>query len=75
EKRPHRILNFHRNVPGVLGKIHEAASELGINITAQYLQTNQEIGYLVLDADPSDADTLASRIDAIEESIRTRMLW
>ena len=75
EKRPHRILNFHRNVPGVLGKIHEAASELGINISAQYLQTNQQIGYLVLDADPSDADELARRIDTIEESIRTRMLW
>lgn len=75
DKRPHRILNFHRNVPGVLGKIHEAASELGINISAQYLQTNPEIGYLVLDADPSDASTLASRIDAIDESIRTRMLW
>lgn len=75
EKRPHRILNFHRNVPGVLGKIHEHASELGINISAQYLQTNQQIGYLVLDADPSDADELARRIDTIEESIRTRMLW
>lgn len=75
EKRPHRILNFHRNVPGVLGKIHEAASELGINISAQYLQTNQQVGYLVLDADPSDADELAARIDAINESIRTRMLW
>ncbi|MFG0298432.1 MAG: phosphoglycerate dehydrogenase [Phycisphaerales bacterium JB047] len=75
EKRPHRILNFHRNVPGVLGKIHEGASELGINISAQYLQTNQHIGYIVLDADPSDARELASRIDAIDESIRTRMLW
>ena len=75
DKRPHRILNFHRNVPGVLGKIHEHASELGVNISAQYLQTNQQIGYIVLDADPSDADELARRIDAIEESIRTRMLW
>lgn len=75
DKRPHRILNFHRNVPGVLGKIHEAASELGINISAQYLQTNQQIGYLVLDADPSDSDELAARIEAIDESIRTRMLW
>ncbi len=73
--RPHRILNFHRNVPGVLGKIHEASGRLGINISAQYLQTNPDIGYLVLDADPSDASALAERIDAIEESIRTRLLW
>ena len=75
DKRPHRILNFHRNVPGVLGKIHEAASELGINISAQYLQTNQDLGYLVLDADPTESDELAQRITAIDESIRTRMLW
>lgn len=75
DKRPHRILNFHHNVPGVLSKIHEQASALGINISAQYLQTNPQIGYLVLDADPSDSDELAQRIDTIEESIRTRMLW
>ena len=75
DRRPHRILNFHRNVPGVLSKIHEAASELGVNISAQYLQTNQQIGYLVLDADPSESNELAVRIDAIEESIRTRTLW
>tara|TARA_R110002072_G_scaffold150953_8_gene299997 strand:+ start:18629 stop:19879 length:1251 start_codon:yes stop_codon:yes gene_type:complete len=71
----HRILNFHRNVPGVLNKIHEAAAVLHINISGQYLQTNAQIGYLVLDADPSDAAALHERINAIEESIRTRMLW
>lgn len=75
DRRPHRILNFHRNVPGVLSKIHEAAKELGINISAQYLQTNPQIGYLVLDADPKDSEELAERINGIEESIRTRMLW
>jgi len=75
EKRSHRILNFHRNVPGVLNKIHEAAAELGINISGQYLQTNAQIGYLVLDADPSNAAALHERINAIEESIRTRILW
>ena len=73
--RSHRILNFHRNVPGVLGKIHEAASDLGVNISGQYLRTSGEIGYLVLDADPSDAAALYERMDALDESINTRMLW
>jgi len=73
--RSHRILNFHRNVPGVLNKIHEAAADLNINITGQYLQTNEQIGYLVLDADPTNAAALHERINAIEESIRTRILW
>ena len=75
DKRSHRILNFHRNVPGVLNKIHVAAAELNINISGQYLQTNAQIGYLVLDADPSNAAALFERIDGIDESIRTRMLW
>lgn len=74
-QRSHRILNFHRNVPGVLNKIHEAAADLHINITGQYLQTDAQIGYLVLDADPSNAAALYERIDKIDESIRTRMLW
>ncbi len=74
-QRSHRILNFHRNVPGVLNKIHVAAAELNINISGQYLQTNAQIGYLVLDADPSNASALFERIDGIDESIRTRMLW
>jgi len=73
--RSHRILNFHRNVPGVLGKIHESASALGVNISGQYLRTSGDLGYLVLDADPSDARALYERMDALEESIHTRMLW
>lgn len=75
EGRAHRILNFHRNVPGVLGKIHSAASELGVNISGQYLRTMGELGYIVLDADPKDAAALFSRIESIDESIKSRMLW
>jgi D-3-phosphoglycerate dehydrogenase len=75
QARSHRILNFHRNVPGVLGKIHSAASELGVNISGQYLRTMGELGYIVLDADPTDAAALFSRIEAIDESIKSRMLW
>lgn len=73
--RSHRILNFHRNVPGVLGKFHEAASDLGVNISGQYLRTAGELGYVVLDADPSGAERLKERMEGIGESIRTRMLW
>jgi len=73
--RTHRILNFHKNVPGVLGKIHEAAAELNVNISGQYLRTMGDIGYVVLDTDPAQAEAFKKRMDVIEESIRTRMLW
>ena len=75
DHRPHRILNFHANVPGVLSKIHDAASALGVNITGEYLRTRDQLGYVVIDADPSDAGALRDRIEAIDESIRTRMLY
>ncbi|MFK7759730.1 MAG: phosphoglycerate dehydrogenase [Phycisphaerales bacterium] len=74
-QRSHRILDFHRNVPGVLGKFHEAASSLGVNISGQYLRTMGDIGYVVLDADPAGAAALKERMQEIEESITTRMLW
>ncbi|MDF1810295.1 MAG: phosphoglycerate dehydrogenase [Phycisphaerales bacterium] len=75
DTRSHRILNFHHNVPGVLNKIHEAAADLNINISGQYLRTNEFIGYIVLDTDPSNAAELSQRVAAIDESIRTRILW
>ncbi len=73
--RPHRILHFHRNVPGVLSNLHAAIAELGINVTSEYLQTDPRLGYVVLDVSPSDADELLSRIRAMPETIRTRVLW
>lgn len=73
--RPHRILNFHRNVPGVLGQIHKAAADLGVNVAGQYLRTMGEIGYVVIDIDPSDTDAFNERLRAIPETIRTRVLW
>lgn len=73
--RPHRILHFHRNEPGVLSKLHHAIAELGVNITAEYLQTDARLGYVVLDVSPTDADELLSRIRSMPETIRTRVLW
>lgn len=73
--RAHRILNFHRNVPGVLGQIHKAAAELGVNISGQYLRTRGEVGYVVIDIDPADTQAFVERFNAIPETIRTRVLW
>jgi len=74
-QRPHRILHFHRNVPGVLSKLHAAIADLGINVTSEYLQTDPRLGYVVLDVSPSDAEDLLGRIRAMPETIRTRVLW
>ncbi|HYE61678.1 MAG TPA: phosphoglycerate dehydrogenase [Phycisphaerales bacterium] len=74
-QRPHRILHFHRNVPGVLSNMHRAIAEIGANISAEYLRTSEEVGYVVLDVDPTDGEQVLARLREIPETIRVRMLW
>jgi len=74
-ERPHRILHFHRNVPGVLSKMHQLMASAGANITGEYLRTNERVGYVVLDVDPTDTDPIVEGLRAIPETIRVRVLW
>lgn len=74
-RRSHRILHFHRNVPGVLSKVNGICAELGANISAQYLRTNEQIGYAVLDVDPGNAAGIKERLAEIPETVRVRLLW
>jgi D-3-phosphoglycerate dehydrogenase / 2-oxoglutarate reductase len=71
----HRVLNIHKNVPGILSRINTIIAGLGANIEAQYLGTNQDIGYLIIDVDQSISSDVKSAIDALEESIKTRLLF
>ncbi|HTJ84049.1 MAG TPA: phosphoglycerate dehydrogenase [Polyangiaceae bacterium] len=70
----HRILNVHRNVPGVLGDINHIVSESKANIFAQVLATDRAVGYLVMDLDQEVSAEVTERIAALPTSIRTRML-
>ena len=75
DKAAHRLLNVHKNVPGVLGGINGVVSELGVNITAQYLSTDQQIGYLVMDMGKSSAEEVGRRVSGLANSIKTRVLY
>lgn len=74
-ERRHRILHFHRNVPGVLKNINAVMAELGVNIVGQYLKTNDEIGYVVLDIAPGNLEAITDRLRSVPETIRVRMLY
>ncbi|MGS0728163.1 phosphoglycerate dehydrogenase, partial [Shewanella sp. 0m-11] len=69
-----RLLHIHRNRPGILIQINSAFAEKGINIAAQYLQTTAEIGYVVMEVDSDKADEALIEMQAIEGTIRTRLL-
>lgn len=75
KKGTSRILNVHRNEPGVLGEINTIISKAGANIEAQFLSTDDEIGYLVMDVHSTHASQLAQDIEKLQRSIRTRVVY
>src|SRR5262249_39125970 len=71
----HRILNVHRNVPGVLRDINRLVSDLNANIRGQVLVTDPEIGYLIMDLDQDVSNDVKTEIAMLATSIRTRILY
>ncbi|MGE5181225.1 MAG: phosphoglycerate dehydrogenase [Acidobacteriota bacterium] len=71
----HRILNIHRNVPGVLRNINQIVSDLNANIRAQLLATDPDIGYLIMDLDQDVSQQVKKDIGALPTSIKTRILF
>ena len=71
----HRILHVHRNVPGVLSEINTELSKHHINILAQYLKTNDDIGYVVLDVDRKLSNTAAQLLKEVKGTIKVRLLY
>ena len=69
-----RLLHIHENRPGVLTQINRAFADQGINIAAQYLQTNENIGYVVVDIESENAAEGLAQLSAIEGTIKTRLL-
>ena len=71
-------MHIHRNQPGVLSCVNAIFSEEKINITAQYLQTNPSIGYVVIDVETEQREVsqaLRRRLDGVCGTIRTRVLY
>ena len=71
----HRILHVHKNVPGVLSAINHVFSDNHINIAAQHLQTNEGIGYVVIDLDAASSDKALQGLAEIPGTIRCRVLF
>lgn len=71
----HRILHVHHNVPGVLSAINTALSKNKINIVGQYLKTNEDIGYVVLDIEKKLSKTAIELLKGVKSTIKVRMLY
>jgi D-3-phosphoglycerate dehydrogenase len=74
-KNTHRILNIHKNVPGVLRDVNKIVSDLNANIRAQVLATDADIGYLIMDLDNDVSHDVRKAVAALDTNIRTRILF
>ncbi len=71
----HRILHIHHNIPGILGKINSRLSKGGINIVGQYLKTNEDIGYVILDVDSKLSNEAFEILKGIKGTVKARMVY
>jgi len=74
-KGAHRILNIHRNVPGVLRDINKIISDHNANIRAQILSTDADVGYLIMDLDQDVSQDVKQAVAELPTSIKTRILF
>ena len=71
----HRLLHIHHNVPGVLSAINQVFADNRINIASQYLQTNEQVGYVVTDIDAAYSDIALEKLAEVPGTIRSRVLF
>ncbi|MFT7286561.1 MAG: D-3-phosphoglycerate dehydrogenase [Halieaceae bacterium] len=71
----HRLLHIHKNTPGMMGAINRVFSNNGVNIAAQYLQTNDQVGYVVIDVDAEYSEVALAKLTALEGTLRCRVLF
>ncbi len=70
----HRLAHLHRNVPGVLGKIGVVLAEHGVNVVAQHLATQGELGYVLTDTAQRVEPDVAGALASMAETVRLRVL-
>ena len=77
EKRPgvSRLLHVHKNVPGIMRQINEIFAKFDINVAAQYLQTNPDIGYVVMDIHSDEPEKVVPLLREIEGTLKCRILY
>lgn len=70
-----RFLHIHRNLPGVLKSVNDVFTTKGINIAAEYLQTDQDIGYVIIDTESELSSSILAELRKIPHTLRARMLY
>lgn len=77
EKRPNvsRLLHVHTNVPGIMRQINDVFASQDINVAAQYLQTAEDVGYVVMDIHSDKPETIVPLLKEIPGTLKCRILY
>ena len=75
QNNAHRFLHIHRNVPGVMAKINEVLARYDMNISGQYLSTDNEVGYVISDLDKEYNKDVLKALKKIDNTIKFRVLY
>jgi D-3-phosphoglycerate dehydrogenase len=74
QPRTHRIAHVHRNTPGVLAQVNSILAEHTVNVEGQLLATRGEYGYLLTDVGVDYSEDVLTRLRAMEQTVRLRVL-
>ena len=75
QNKSHRFLHIHKNVPGIMAKVNKVLAEYELNITGQYLSTDNEVGYVISDVDKEYNKDVIKELKKIENTINFRVLY
>ncbi|TMU56871.1 phosphoglycerate dehydrogenase [Flagellimonas algicola] len=71
----HRFLHIHKNVPGIMAKISKVLAQYEMNITGQYLSTDDKVGYVITDLDKEYNKEVVKALKNVENTIKFRVLY
>ncbi len=75
QNKAHRFLHIHKNVPGIMAKINKVLAEYELNISSQYLSTDNEVGYVITDLDKEYNKDVIKALKRVEHTIKFRVLY
>lgn len=75
QQNTNRLLHIHFNQPGVLSEINNIMGDMTVNILGQYLKTNEDIGYVVLDIEKKKPKEVLKALNQVKHTIKTRILY
>ena len=70
-----RLLHIHANVPGIMRQVNEIFARKNINVAAQYLQTTENVGYVVMDVHSDQPEELVPLLREIDGTLKCRILY